>query len=200
MYKKPQIKINKVYTKSGDSGKTKLVGGQTRLKSDLRIECYGEIDELNSYIGACIVNIKNIEINSEMKLKLISILIKIQNQLFNLGTMVATMPENMHSKMPKIEDIHIKYLEDEMDKFNNELIHLTSFILPGGSKSNISLHIARTVCRRVERKAVKLMLTEEIDPNIIIYLNRLSDALFVWSRWVINVENKNENYWNPNKI
>jgi len=200
LYNKPKIKINKVYTKSGDSGKTKLTGGQTRLKSDLRIDCYGEIDELNSNIGACIVNIKNIEINSEMKLKLISILIKIQNQLFNLGAMVATMPENIHSKMPKIEDVHIKYLEDEMDKFNNELKPLTSFVLPGGSKSNAFLHIARTICRRVERKAVKLMMKEEINPIIIIYLNRLSDALFVWSRWVICLENKNENYWNPNQI
>jgi cob(I)alamin adenosyltransferase len=199
LYKEPNIKITKVYTKSGDKGNTKLVGGQSRLKSDLRIDCYGEIDELNSNIGACIEIIKHIENVSKSKTELITILIKVQNHLFNLGTMFATLPENMHTEMPKIELFHIKYLESQIDKFNKNLKPITSFVLPGGSKSNISLHLARTICRRVERKAVKLMLKEEIDPISIIYLNRLSDALFVWSRWIIYLEKKSENYWNPNK-
>lgn len=197
-YKKPNFVINKVYTKNGDSGNTKLVGGQIRSKSDLRIKCYGEIDELNSIIGGCIVVLNLIKHKTESLLKLVCNLKKIQNELFNLGTMFATLPEDMNDIMPRIEEKQIKFLEIEMDTYNKDLLPLNSFVLPGGSQSNIWLHLARTVCRRVERNAVSLSKYEQLDTNAIIYLNRLSDAFFIYSRWIIIFENKDEIIWNPN--
>ena len=197
-YKNPNFVINKVYTKNGDSGNTKLVGGQIRSKNDLRIICYGEIDELNSIIGGCIVILNLIKNKTDSFLGLISNLNKIQNELFNLGTMFATLPENMNDKMPQIEWKHIKFLEIEMDKYNKDLLPLNSFVLPGGSQSNIWLHLARTVCRRVERNAVSLSKFEKLDANAIIYLNRLSDVFFIYSRWIIKFENKDEIIWDPN--
>ena len=197
-FKKPNIVISKVYTKNGDSGNTKLVGGQIRSKSNLRIKCYGEIDELNSIIGGCIEVLNLIKHNTKLFLELISNLKKIQNELFNLGTMFATLPEDMDDKMPRIKEKHIKFLEIEMDKYNKDLSPLNSFVLPGGSQGNIWLHLARTVCRRVERNAVSLSKCEELDANAIIYLNRLSDAFFIYSRWIIKFENKEEYIWDPN--
>ena len=197
-YKNPNFVINKVYTKNGDFGNTKLVGGQIRSKNDLRIICYGEIDELNSIIGGCITVLNLNKNKTDSFSGLISNLKKIQNELFNLGTMFATLPENMNDKMPQIEEKHIKFLEIEMDKYNKDLLPLNSFVLPGGSQSNIWLHLARTVCRRVERNAVNLSKCEELDANAIIYLNRLSDAFFIYSRWIIKFENKDEIIWDPN--
>ena len=197
-YKNPNIRINKVYTKSGDKGNTSLVGGQKRSKADLRIICYGEIDELNSIIGGCIEQTKLIEKSSNEKSKLISSLSRIQHELFNLGTLFATLPENQTSQLPKIENTHIQNLENEIDEFNSNLESLNSFVLPGGSMCNSWFHLARTVCRRVERNAVSLSNTEDIDNDSLVYLNRLSDALFVFGRWIINFEGKTESLWNPN--
>ena len=188
----------KSFSRYFESFSEKILDKIFRSKNDLRIICYGEIDELNSIIGGCIAVLNLIKDKTDSFLGLISNLNKIQNELFNLGTMFATLPENMNDKMPQIEEKHIKFLEIEMDKFNKDLLPLKSFVLPGGSQSNVWLHLARTVCRRVERNAVSLSKCEELDANAIIYLNRLSDAFFIYSRWIIKFENKEEYIWNPN--
>ena len=130
---------------------------------------------------------------------LLKSLIRIQNDLFNLGTILATKPEDMTPSMPRITDEDIKVLEGEIDKANKELPVLHSFVLPGGSKINAFLHLARTVCRRCERICCSLYEEEKIDKIVIAYLNRLSDNFFVWSRWVATELNHKENTWDPNK-
>ena len=197
-FKEPNITINKVYTKTGDSGKTGLVGGQRVSKDDIRIEAYGEVDELNALIGGCKHKIK-LKVDKCEELELLSnILHRIQHELFNLGTTLATLPEDLNEKMPCILDEDIKRLEVEMDQFNNDLPTLHSFVLPGGSSINIWLHQARTVCRKAERRCVTLSKKSNLDKNVIRYLNRLSDALFVFSRWANCIQNFEENIWSPN--
>jgi len=195
-YKDPTFTISKVYTKTGDNGKTSLVGGQKVLKSNVRIHAYGEIDELNSVIGLCIEELKLLDKNFN---SLIKSLIRIQNDLFNLGTILATMPDDMTDKMPKITSDDIEVLENEIDKVNKDLSVLHSFVLPGGSKINAFLHLARTVCRRCERVCCSLYEEDKIDKIVVSYLNRLSDNFFVWSRWVASILNHEENTWDPNK-
>ena len=197
-YKDPTFTISKVYTKTGDKGKTSLVGGQKISKSNIRIDSYGEVDELNAIIGICIEEIKLLE-NKESFIDLIESLIKIQNDLFNLGTILATLPKDMNSKMPQVTMDDIKAIEDKIDEANDDLPILHSFILPGGSKINTFFHLARTVCRRTERVCCRLYEQEKNDQLVISYLNRLSDALFVWSRWISMTLNNKENTWDPNK-
>ena len=192
----PNITISKVYTKTGDDGKTSLVGGQKVLKTNIRINAFGEIDELNSIIGLSIEELKLIEYNFE---SLINTLYRFQNDLFNLGTILATKPEDMTESMPRITAHDIKVLENEIDKSNKDLPVLHSFVLPGGSKINAYLHLARTVCRRCERVCCDLYEKDKTDKIVISYLNRLSDAFFVWSRWVITVLDHDENVWKPNE-
>ena len=192
----PNITISKVYTKTGDDGKTSLVGGQKVLKTNIRINAFGEIDELNSIIGLSIEELKLIEYNFD---SLINTLYRIQNDLFNLGTILATKAQDMTESMPRITAYDIKVLENEIDKSNKDLPVLHSFVLPGGSKINAYLHLARTVCRRCERVCCDLYEKEKIDKIVISYLNRLSDAFFVWSRWVITVLDHDENVWKPNE-
>ena len=192
----PNITISKVYTKTGDDGKTSLVGGQKVLKTNIRINAFGEIDELNSIIGLSIEELKLIEYNFD---SLINTLYRIQNDLFNLGTILATKPQDMTESMPRITAHDIKVLENEIDKSNKDLPVLHSFVLPGGSKINAYLHLARTVCRRCERVCCDLYEKDKTDKIVISYLNRLSDAFFVWSRWVITVLEHDENVWKPNE-
>ena len=197
-FKEPNITINKVYTKTGDSGETRLAGGQRLSKDDIRIEAYGEVDELNVIIGGCKHEIDS-KIDECKELENISnILYRIQHELFNLSTTLATLPEDLNKKMPSVLDENIVKLENEMDHFNSNLPALNSFVLPGGSSINIWLHKARTVCRKAERRCVKLSKESDLDNNVIRYLNRLSDALFVWSRWVNYIQKCKENIWNPN--
>ena len=195
-YKDPTFTISKVYTKTGDGGKTSLVGGQKVLKSNVRIHAYGEIDELNSVLGLCIEELKSID--KDFKI-LVQSLVRIQNDLFNLGTILATEPKDIKPAMPRITWDDIKVLEDEIDKANKKLPILHSFVLPGGSKINAFLHLARTVCRRCERICCSLYEEEKIDRIVISYLNRLSDIFFVWSRWVATKLKHEENTWDPNK-
>ena len=197
-YNNPNIRINKVYTRSGDQGETHLVGGKKIAKNDIRICCYGEIDELNSYIGGCrqlIVDLQSDNIDFE---KLANILYRIQNELFNLGNMLATLDEDIKEGMPEIETSHIDKMEEDIDYFNKNLPDLKSFVLPGGSQLNIWFHISRTFCRKCERTIVSLSQKESVDSLIVKYLNRLSDGLFVWSRWFNITQSCSEIYWNPN--
>ena len=195
-FKDQNIIINKVYTKTGDRGKTSLVGGQKVSKSDLRIHAYGEVDELNSIVGIVIEELKLI--NYDFK-HLMNVLTRVQNDLFNLGTILATKPDDLLPSMPQISSDDIKVLENEIDKLNDSLPALNSFVLPGGSRINAYLHLARTVCRRCERISCGLNEIEKLDMLVISYLNRLSDAFFVWGRWVSLVLNDEENVWRPNE-
>lgn len=193
--KQPNIRINKVYTRSGDGGQTRLVGGEKRYKDDPRIEAYGTVDELNAHLGYCAELLKQ---SGEIQFEpMIKYLITIQNELFNLGTQLAS-PENQKTgNLPNLSGNAIKRLEQEIDASNENLGELTSFVLPGGSLINAQFHIARNVCRRAERRAVTLAKSEKVDSENIKYLNRLSDALFVWSRWVSKILGDEENLWKP---
>jgi len=195
--KSPNIRINKVYTRTGDKGKTRLVGGKERFKDDVRVEAFGTIDELNSEIGLCRELLKQ---NENKKFgSLIETLQCIQNELFNLGTQLAAAEEINSNNFPKLSKNAILKLESQIDTANESLCELTSFVLPGGSIINAQFHIARNVCRRSERRAVTLSKIEKLDPVNLQYLNRLSDALFVWSRWISVALDSEEYLWTPNR-
>ena len=194
--KDSNIRINKVYTRNGDNGKTSLIGGVKVDKDDLRIDAYGTIDELNSVLGLCISEINKIE-NKKIKEETIKIFTRIQNELFNLGSSLSRLDIDKESNFPSIKKVNIIKLENEIDQYNVKLPELTSFVLPGGSTINALLHLARTICRRAERISVTLMKRTKIDENILPYLNRLSDLFFVFSRWFSHKMNRTENLWDP---
>ncbi len=194
--KSPNIRINKVYTRTGDAGKTRLIGGEKRWKDDARVEAYGTVDELNSEIGLCRELLK--EQKEDQFSSLIRFLKSVQNELFNLGSQLAAAEDRDTENLPQLSDDAISKLETEIDTVNESLLELTSFVLPGGSVINTQFHMARNVCRRAERRIVTLARNETVDQENIRYLNRLSDALFVWSRWVSHILGDTENFWNPN--
>ena len=196
MNKKTNIRINKVYTKKGDSGRTQLIGKNDVSKSNQRIECYGEVDELNSSLGFCKALIEN-EDTIDGKKDILESINKIQNELFNLGTMLAVADESKIEDFPSIGKKEIIFLEGLIDSYNKNLSELESFVLPTGSLPGAYFHICRTVCRRVERRCVALSSSEKIDDLIIVYLNRLSDLFFVWSRWVNKSLGVQEDLWKP---
>ena len=192
-FDEPRLALNRIYTKTGDQGQTHLAGGQRVPKDALRIECYGTVDELNAFVGmACISAGESVP-------EIATILRRVQHELFNLGSILATRPEDVHPKQARITDAEIRQLEIEIDRMNAELAPLRSFVLPGGTRLNTELHVCRTVCRRAERLAVGLAREEQSPPEIIQYLNRLSDAFFVWSRWVNHSLGVPEILWEPNK-
>lgn len=186
----------KVYTKTGDKGETGLVGGTRISKADLRLETYGEVDELNSFIGA---------IHSSLKYEKIDLpgseLIEfIQNALFNLGSQLACESSSWETyKLPKIKNEGILKLESAMDEFDKELEPLKNFILPNGSMAASSCHIARAVCRRAERRLVQFSKQSptEVPENAIQFINRLSDFLFVYSRFINLKLGEKETIWRP---
>jgi cob(I)alamin adenosyltransferase len=191
-FDKPRLAINRVYTRRGDSGQTSLAGGQRLPKNDLRIEAYGTVDELNGFIGLARESARELP-------DLDRILRRVQHELFNLGSILATLPEDVHPKQARITAAESEQLEREIDRMNEGLPPLRSFVLPGGSRLNAELHICRTVCRRAERVCVSLAATAEVDEAILKYLNRLSDALFVWSRWANHQLGIAETLWEPNQ-
>ena len=195
--KLPKIRINKVYTRKGDAGKTRLIGGNEKWKDNIRVEAYGTVDELNASIGLCRELVKEIK-NTKCNL-LVKFLKTVQNELFNLGTQLAIDKEGSSENLPQLSDESILKLESEIDTANESLSELTSFVVPGGSVINAQFHIARNICRRAERRVVSLSKKENVDTINIRYLNRLSDALFVWSRWVSNLSGDEENTWDPNQ-
>ncbi|MEQ1946572.1 MAG: cob(I)yrinic acid a,c-diamide adenosyltransferase [Bryobacteraceae bacterium] len=192
------IALNRIYTKRGDAGETSLVGGQRVPKDVARIEAYGTVDELNACLGVAIISCR--EHSEAGKLApLGAILLRVQHELFNLGSILATEPEDIHPKQPRVTHTEIEQLEKEIDTMNESLAPLRSFVLPGGTRLNAELHVARTVCRRAERLLVSLAREASVPPEAIQYLNRLSDALFVWSRWVNHVLGAREVLWEPNR-
>lgn len=197
-FSEPAIRLNRIYTRAGDSGETRLVGGQRVRKDNARIECYGTVDELNSFIGAARVTAGELAAHTPDLHSFVAILQRVQNELFNLGSILATLPEDVHPKQPAIASADVDQLEREIDAANALLQPLRSFVLPGGSRLDAELHICRTVCRRAERLLVALQFETEVPPEAVRYLNRLSDALFVWSRWANHVTGSPEALWTPN--
>jgi len=194
----PRIALNRIYTKGGDKGETGLAGGQRVPKDSVRIEAYGTVDELNAFIGLAEVTCGEETARALRLGELVDILRRVQHELFNLGSQLATLPKDLHPKQARITSAEIEQLEREIDAMNEELPALRSFLLPGGTRLNAELHAARTICRRAERLTVALAREEETPPDAVRYLNRLSDALFVWSRWANHILGVPEVLWDPN--
>lgn len=181
----------KIYTKTGDKGQTSLFGGQRVSKNSDRIEAYGTVDELNSFLGLAITEVHNSDIKK--------ILIKIQHQLFILGSELATPKSDKTSKL-KIQRVTPKFYKDiekTIDHFDSQLESLKNFILPGGSNSTCLLHICRTIARRAERRVVALNDRVKVADNIIIFLNRLSDLFFVLARYENKCSGNSDIKWTP---
>ncbi|MBN7815943.1 cob(I)yrinic acid a,c-diamide adenosyltransferase [Algoriphagus pacificus] len=179
----------KIYTKTGDQGTTSLLGGKRIPKSDLRIDAYGTIDELNSFVGL----VRDQEVNSKRS----EVLKEIQDRLFTIGADLATVPGKDKVKKPDLHEEDVELLENEMDKMEALLPPLTAFILPGGNQSVSFCHVARTVCRRAERIVVELASYEPVSDLVIQYLNRLSDFLFVLGRSMSQELGAEEVTWKP---
>ena len=195
IFNEPRLALNRIYTRRGDGGETSLVGGQRVTKDALRIECYGTVDELNAFTGiACFSAEREVSLG-----RLAAILKRVQHELFNLGSILATRPEDVHPKQPQVTEADVAQLEAEIDEMNEALPVLRSFVLPGGSEINGQLHACRTICRRAERLTIRLAREEAVPASAIQYLNRLSDALFVWSRWANLQLGRPEVLWEPNK-
>jgi cob(I)alamin adenosyltransferase len=194
------IRINRVYTRGGDKGETSLVGGQRIAKDAVRIECYGTVDELNAVLG--LVRVANRETPGapeQDRSRLDALLLRLQSELFNLGSDLATLLPDRHPKQPVIEARHVAFLEKTIDELNEGLPELHSFVLPGGGWVSAFLHQARTVCRRAERLVTTLARQEAIGPHALAYLNRLSDLLFVLGRWAARARREKEPLWEPEK-
>ncbi|TKB78800.1 MAG: cob(I)yrinic acid a,c-diamide adenosyltransferase [Nitrospira sp.] len=189
------MRITKVYTRTGDAGKTRLAGGQQVWKDSLRVEAYGTIDELNASIG--VVRVMNTDVVDEYSAaaQLEDELRWVQNKLFDVGSILATAPGQTFKNMPRVSANDVTRLEKLIDRCQKDLEPLKEFILPGGGKVSGFLHQARTVCRRAERLCVALSKTEPVDLTIIKFVNRLSDALFVLARWVSKTQGEPEFLW-----
>jgi len=198
-YDEPRVAINRVYTRGGDKGETGLAGGQRIAKDSQRIEAYGTVDELNAMIGVARDTAEGLITKHLAMAELDAILKRVQHELFNVGSILATLPRDVHPKQARVTDAEINQLEAEIDKMNEHLPALRSFVLPGGCRLNAELHVCRTICRRAERICVTLARAEPVDGTIIGYLNRLSDALFVWSRWTSHTLGIPEILWEPNR-
>lgn len=198
-FESPRLAINRVYTRQGDHGDTGLAGGQRVPKDSPRIEAYGTVDELNAFLGAARATMSESAGGSPQIAVLAAIALRVQHELFNLGSILATLPEDVHPRQARVTDAEVRQLESEMDRMNEDLAPLRSFVLPGGCRLNAELHICRTVCRRAERECVALSRVEAIPPETVRYLNRLGDALFVWSRWASHVMGVPETLWEPNQ-
>ncbi len=179
----------KIYTKKGDTGTTQLIGGTRVPKNHIRIEAYGTVDELNSYIGFTSDSISDVKVKDILK--------EIQDRLFTIGSSLASDPEKSKMKIPDLKEEDVTLLENEMDKMNEHLPEMKFFVLPGGIAANSICHIARCVCRRGERLAVALSENEPVEPLVIKYLNRLSDYLFVLSRKISHDADAEEIPWKP---
>ena len=194
----PRLAINRVYTRRGDQGETSLAGGQRVPKDGPRIAAYGTVDELNAAVGAARAAIGEAASAQPELAPLGALLLRVQHELFNLGSILATLPEDVHPKQARVTGAEVARLESEMDAMNRDLAPLRSFVLPGGGSLDAALHVCRTVCRRAEREVVTLARAETVPAEAVRYLNRLGDALFVWSRWVSHVTGAPETLWEPN--
>ena len=182
-------RLTRIYTKTGDDGSTGLGGGQRVPKDSMRIEAYGTVDELNSVIGMAVAGGVSSELQGPLQ--------AIQNELFHLGSDLCFLEEDKaRSAVPRIEARHVEALERLMDSLSDRLGPLENFILPGGTETAARLHLARCVCRRAERICVGLARTEGIGTHVVMYLNRLSDALFVMARFENHRSGVSDVFWN----
>ena len=182
-----------VYTKTGDKGTTSLVDGRRVLKCDDRVEAYGTVDELNSYVGLVAEYAESISPKHYAELK------QIQNELFTIQTLLATESLEMRSKLPQLSADAVTVLEKSIDEMTAELPQNKAFIIPGGSVASTHCHVARTICRRAERCCVRLAQEQPVEAELLMFVNRLSDYLFVLSRLLLKKENKAEHYWQSPK-
>ncbi len=189
------IRITRVYTRRGDQGETDLVGGARVTKDSPRIEAYGSVDELNAAVGVVRAVNAALHARSRAGRELDAILRKLQNELFDLGGELATPPSEFRPGMFRVGAAEVKALETCMDRCQKDLQPLKSFVLPGGGRVSAFLHVARTVCRRAERDVLRLMRREDIGEWPLAYLNRLSDLLFVLSRWIGHHLGEQEFLW-----
>jgi len=197
-------KLTRIYTRTGDDGTTGLVGGQRIKKNALRIEAYGTVDELSSAIGlarTALADVRRTRPVQDMAranavaAELDRWLAWTQDALFNLGSDLATLPKDRWEGMPLIGPDDAAALERAIDRAQRDLEPLDNFIHPGGAYPGAFLHLARTICRRAERLVISLAESEEISRDVVRYLNRLSDALFVWSRWINHALEQPEHLW-----
>ncbi len=189
--------MTRIYTRAGDAGETGLVGGQRIPKDALRIECFGDIDECSSLIGLARTALAADLAQGAALGTFDAWLGWTQDALFNLGSDLATLPKDRRDTMPRIGPADVKALESAIDAAQAGLPPLDSFIHPGGSSPGAFLHLARAVCRRAERHIVRLSHSEPVEPVVLEYVNRLSDALFVWARYVNYARDAAERRWNP---
>jgi cob(I)alamin adenosyltransferase len=176
-----------IYTKTGDKGTTSLAGGTRVPKYDLRVECYGTIDELVSYLGLVRDCFKSERLTNEM--------VKIQRILFNAESILSSESEEIANKMPQVTEADVAFLERRIDAMNQELTPLKAFLIPGGSRTSSHIHVARCVCRRAERLCARLNEEQAVNSNVLMYLNRLSDYLFVLARYILKEKKRKETYW-----
>jgi len=198
-------KLTRIYTRTGDDGTTGLVGGQRIKKNALRIDAYGTVDELSSAIGLARTALGEVRRTrpvqdmaraSAVAVELDRWLAWTQDVLFNLGSDLATLPKDRWEGMPLVAASDAAALERAIDRAQRDLEPLENFIHPGGAYPGAFLHLARTICRRAERLVISLAESDEISPDVVRYLNRLSDALFVWSRWINHALDQPEHLWN----
>ncbi len=189
------MRITKVYTRTGDSGKTRLAGGQPVWKDDVRVEAYGTVDEVIASVG--LVRVFNAEVMGTYSQadRLEDELRWIQHKLFDVGGILATAPGQTFKNMPRVTAKDVLWLEKVIDSCQKDLPPLKEFILAGGGKVSGLLHQTRTICRRAERICVRLSRAEPVDAHIIKFLNRLSDALFVLARWAAKTQGEKEFLW-----
>jgi cob(I)alamin adenosyltransferase len=191
------IRINRVYTRTGDAGETRLVGGASTHKDSLRVEAYGTVDELNAVLGVARAANDEISVGKgvEAARELAGVLEGLQNELFDLGSELATPAGETWAGMITIGPAEVLALENTIDRCQEDLEDLKSFILPAGGRVAASLHQARTVCRRAERDVLRLHRVEPASPEVLKYLNRLSDLLFVLARWISHHTGTPEILW-----
>jgi cob(I)alamin adenosyltransferase len=189
------VRITRVYTRAGDKGETGLVGGKRVPKDSPRIEAYGTIDELNSIVGLARVFNEEKLSEGEAHRFLDSVLRQIEDELFDLGSELATPPDFFKEGMYRVGEREVRKLEEVMDECQKELEPLKSFVLPGGGRIGAYLHQCRTVCRRAEREILRLSRVEELNEWLLKYVNRLSDLFFVLSRWISKQTGEAEYLW-----
>ncbi|HEX4014443.1 MAG TPA: cob(I)yrinic acid a,c-diamide adenosyltransferase [Candidatus Cybelea sp.] len=191
-------KLTRIYTRTGDGGSTGLVGGQRVSKRALRIETYGTVDELSSVLGVARAALRPPAKSHQRAAALDAWLAWTQDVLFNLGSELATLPEDLSAAIPRVGASDATALERAIDRAQRDLAPLANFISPGGSPAGAQLHVARTICRRAERLVVAMLEDgESVSSDALRYLNRLSDALFVWARWINDALGEPEHRWNP---
>jgi len=196
------VRITRVYTRVGDGGTTRIVGGAEVAKDDPRIEAYGTVDELNAVLGVVRASLPSSGLSAAAVARVDELLAVVQDDLFNVGTELAVPPEARWDGMYRVGDAEVERLEHEIDALNAALPPLAEFVLPGGGVAGAHLHHARTVCRRAERRAVALARqVPDLVPGPLRYLNRLSDLLFVAARWAVKSAGEAEVLWrNPSTV